>query len=50
LFLGKSSYVVVGAPKNEELMDGGGFMHEKKFCDVQLLFFLIFVQLLKSEI
>jgi hypothetical protein len=40
----------VGAPKNEKLMDGGGFMHEEKFCDVQLIFFKIFVQLLRSEI
>jgi hypothetical protein len=40
----------VGAPKNEESVDAEGFMHEEKFCDVQLLFFFVFVQLVRSEI
>ncbi len=35
----------MGAPKNEESVDAEGFMHEEKFCDVQLLFFCFFLSL-----
>ncbi len=40
----------MGALKNEESVDAGGFMHEETFCGVQLLLFFVYVQLVRSEI
>jgi hypothetical protein len=48
LFLKESTYVLMGTPENEGLVDIGGFM--KKSLESSNPFFFVSVQLVKIEI